>query len=412
VDISPYVAERDREAVQRICQEAGWLDPEDLDSAEGIDLYLQCGRALVARFEEKAESLAAAAPGTLQYLGAELPFSGITTVATSHVARRKGLATRLTARLVALEATEGALVSWLGVFDQGYYDRIGFGSGTYDHRVALNPRELSVPVPNRRPCRLTKDHGAEMHACRMRRWKRHGALTFAPAEMTRGAVLRTPNGFGLGFRDGPQGQLSHHLWCRPDDMRQGPYRIPWMAYQTGGQLLELLGVLKSLGDQVQLITLCEPPDVQLQDLVARPFRSYEASVDSRFATGIQSFASWQARICDVSGCLQQTHLCCDTLRFNLVLDDPIAGYLDESMPWPGTGGEYVVSLGRSSGAERASDPTLPTLTASVNAFTRLWLGVRPATGLAVTDQLHGPPELLERLDAAFRLPVPKWDWPF
>ena len=146
--------------------------------------------------------------------------------------------------------------------------------------------------------------------------------------------------------------------------------------------------------------------------MAHPFRSYEASVNSRFATGIQSFALWQARICDLSGCLQQTHLCCDTLRFNLVLDDPISRYLDENMPWPGTGGQYVVTLGRSSAAERGAERALPTLTASVSAFTRMWLGVRPATGLGVTDQLQAPPELLERLDAAFRFPVPKWDWPF
>ena len=47
-------------------------------------------------------------------------------------------------------------------------------------------------------------------------------------------------------------------------------------------------------------------------------------------------------------------------------------------------------------------PTRPTLTATVNAFTRLWLGVRPATGLAVTDDLSGPPELLQQLDQLAR----------
>ncbi len=42
----------------------------------------------------------------------------------------------------------------------------------------------------------------------------------------------------------------------------------------------------------------------------------------------------------------------------------------------------------------------------------MWLGVRPATGLAVTDNLAGPHELLERLDAVLRLPDPKPDWDF
>ncbi|NQT88677.1 hypothetical protein HQ560_18065 [bacterium] len=56
--------------------------------------------------------------------------------------------------------------------------------------------------------------------------------------------------------------------------------------------------------------------------------------------------------------------------------------------------------------------SLPTLDATVNAFSRLWLGVRPASGLAVTDQLSGPPELLAALDAILRLPTPQPDWMF
>ena len=72
----------------------------------------------------------------------------------------------------------------------------------------------------------------------------------------------------------------------------------------------------------------------------------------------------------------------------------------------------MVTLGPASGAEPGLDPALPTLTASVGAFTRMWLGVRPASGLAVTDDLAGPPELLEALDWALRLPQPKPDWDF
>jgi len=38
--------------------------------------------------------------------------------------------------------------------------------------------------------------------------------------------------------------------------------------------------------------------------------------------------------------------------------------------------------------------------------------VRPATGLAVTDELEGPQELLEELAWVLRLPDPKPDWDF
>jgi hypothetical protein len=123
-------------------------------------------------------------------------------------------------------------------------------------------------------------------------------------------------------------------------------------------------------------------------------------------------AFWQMRILDLPGCLERTHLSGGGARLNLRLTDPAEQYLDGNAPWRGVGGDYVVSLGASSGAERGVDPALPTLTATVNAWTRMWLGVRPATGLAVTDDVSGPPELLQQLDGVLRLPDPKPDWDF
>jgi len=55
---------------------------------------------------------------------------------------------------------------------------------------------------------------------------------------------------------------------------------------------------------------------------------------------------------------------------------------------------------------------LPTMTASVNAFTRLWLGVRPASSLRFTDDLDAPAGLIETLDSVLRLPAPRPDWDF
>ena len=75
-------------------------------------------------------------------------------------------------------------------------------------------------------------------------------------------------------------------------------------------------------------------------------------------------------------------------------------------------GEYIVTLSPESSARPGTDPGLPTLAASVGAFTRMWLGVRPASGLAYTDDLSGPPELLSRLDRVVSLPQPKTEWDF
>ena len=60
--------------------------------------------------------------------------------------------------------------------------------------------------------------------------------------------------------------------------------------RTPAQFIELMGVLRSLGDQVHLVKLLEPAGIQLQDLLAKPFErsiisrrtEFEANVDSAF----------------------------------------------------------------------------------------------------------------------------------
>ncbi len=98
------------------------------------------------------------------------------------------------------------------------------------------------------------------------------------------------------------------------------------------------------------------------------------------------------------------------LDFNLTLHDPIAEYLPEVSPWRGLAGEYVLHLGSESCVEKGHVSGLPLLSATVGAFTRLWLGVATPTGLAVTDHLSAPPELLEDLDRLLCLPSPHIDW--
>ena len=197
------------------------------------------------------------------------------------------------------------------------------------------------------------------------------------------------------------------MWSR------GPYNIGFMVYQTGDQLHELMSLIRNLGDQVLAVKMVEPPHIQIQDLIVQPFKQRTQTQNSPFAAGMRFAAYSQARICDLPACMERTHLPTGAgVRFNLTLSDPIAAVLDETSPWRGVGGEYIVTLGPSSGAEKGHDAALPTLTATVNAFTRLWLGVRPASSLAVTDDLYGPAGLLDQLDWALLLPEPKLDWDF
>jgi hypothetical protein len=173
-----------------------------------------------------------------------------------------------------------------------------------------------------------------------------------------------------------------------------------------------MALLKNLGDQVRSVEMREPGNIQLQDLIVQPFRHGQLTEKSKYENRNRAIAYWQLRICDLAGCLAQTHLPGDEVRFNLKLNDPIEKHLAEAAPWRGISGDYVVTLGPSSGAELGADSALPTLTASVGAFTRMWMGVRPATGLSATDNLSGPPDLLDDLDQILRLPEPKLDWDF
>jgi hypothetical protein len=336
----------------------------------------------------------------------------VAAVATSRVARQRGLAGELTAAAIARDAADGAAVAGLGMFDQGFYNRLGFGTGAYVRENTFDPAALRVEPARRAPRRLTKDDWAVMHDNRMQRRLAHGSCSVVAAS-TRFETALSPHGFGLGFFDGPGGALSHHLWVAVrQDVEYGPYRVKWMAWRTREQFLELLGVLKGLGDQVHGVMMIDPPDIHMQSLLDRPFRTKRLTEEGRYAARAISLSWWQMRLCDLSACLAKTKLSGPEVSFNLALTDPVAKFLDDDAPWGGVAGEYLVTLGSSSGAERGRNEKLPTMIASVDAFTRLWLGVGPATGLAITDDLAAPVELLETLDAVLRLPAPQPDWEF
>ena len=62
--------------------------------------------------------------------------------------------------------------------------------------------------------------------------------------------------------------------------------------------------------------------------------------------------------------------------------------------------------------KKGSEKNLPTLKASVNAFTRMWYGIMPATSLVYSDGIEAPEKLLKKLDKVFILPEAHVDWGF
>ena len=401
--IRPYDPERDRDAIIRVWREVHWITSDV--QAKWAPLFMEKTRTDVAEVNGEAECQASSTDGTFRYQDEDLAMSAIVGVTTSRVARKQRLAQRVTAHRIAEDASRGAEICMLTMFEQGFYDLMGFGTGPYGHRVRFDPADLTIDRSFRVPRRLTADDWEMIHSAMVNRRLTHGGCRLYPAELLQVELNHSEKSFVLGYCDGPGGELTHFFWAS-DDEEHGPCYVYMMAYQDHDQLMELLALMKSLGDQIRLFQIVEPPDVQLQDLIRQPFRARIVSEKGPFNTLIRGDGYWQARICDLEACMAKTHLHGPATRFNLSLSDPIEKYLDAGASWRGLSGEYVVTLGPESQAEPGADPALPTLAASVGAFTRLWLGVRPATGLAVTDDLSGPPELLSALDRTLRLPVP------
>ncbi len=407
-EIRPYQASEDAAACRRVWHEAGWVDGAKNETA--FAEFVESARSLVGLVDGSPECLVNVHAGLLRYLDEDLPLACISGVATSRVARRRGLAARTTAAALAEEARAGTPVAAIGVFEQGFYNRLGFGNGPYQNWCTFDPAQLTVAPSHRAPVRVCAEDWQAVHEARLSRRRWHGTASITEPRLTHAEMLWGTESFGLGFRDAG-GNLTHLAWCSPEKPQRGPYTVEWMSFATRDQFLELLGILKAQGDQVHSMAMAEPPGLQLQDLLAQPFKGRRVTESSPHVQRMRADAYWQIRILDLRATLAQTHLS-SPVRFQLDLDDPISEHLEPAAPWRGIAGRYVVDLGDGCSVRAGEDLTLPVLHASVGAFSRLWLGVRSATSLSWTDSLAGPPTLLAALDRAFLLPSPASDWDY
>jgi predicted acetyltransferase len=403
VEIRTYDPERDFDAVLRIWKEIGWMESVE-DEKESLRHFARAANAEVALLDGEAECFVQWTPGDIVHTGTLLPFAGVTAVATSRVARKQGLASALSARALVQARDSGAAVAGLGVFDQGFYDRLGFGSAAYEHRYQFDPASLDVPVDYRPPVRIGAEDWKDVHQALLKRMRAHGTLTLSPPEMVRAELGWTSNPFGLGYRDA-DGELTHFVFG-PAKGAHGPYSVWHCAYRDGRQLLELFRLLKELSDQVASIVIMEPPEIQLQDLIRNPIRQRIRTIKSEHETVNRSLAFSQMRILDLEACVGAHTWPGPELRFDLIIDDPLDG-LDEGK---GLSGDYTVTVGDPSTITPGHTGGSAVMKASINAFTRFWFGVRPASSLAITDRLEAPPDLLANLDVAVRLPRPSFGW--
>ena len=409
--IRPY-EQSDLDHCLRIFKEVGWMEGKDHDK-DIFAAYTNEADSLVAELNGEVEVFVVTRSGNTLYQQTELPLSCVTGVVTSRVARQQGLASKVTARAIAQSATNGAAVSMLGMFDQGYYEKFGYGSTVYHRISTFNPASLRVPRLTRSPIRLSKDDAEAMHNCRCRRKRYHGSCNLDGTGETAATTLWQEderNAFGLGFKD-DGGELTHFLWIKPK-AEHGPYSVWFTGWETHEQLLELLSVLKSLSDQVHGVRMSDPPRLQMQDFLDRPLATHRARKGGEFDSAVLNQVWMQNRILDVPTCIGAMKLLGDSVSFNLALSDPIESYLEDGSEWNGVGGDWIICLGEESSATKGCDDSLPTATATVNDLSRLWFGSASAEAVALTGNFQASPELIHQIDSIVRLPEPFIDWDF
>ena len=406
--IRNYSINRDRKAVHRIWQECGWLS-DDKKEKEAFDLFLSSSNAAVYELGGAAECLVVSTPSHMQYLEQRLDYSAITGVTTSRIARNVGAASKLLAHVLARDAAAGAKVSGLGIFEQGFYNRLGYGSGNYELWIGFDPAWLVALPKARTPERLDITHWRAIHQARLRRRKAHGGLNLLPPEISKSEMLFFKNSFGLGYRRG--NKITHCVVMHCRNVENGPYSVSWMAYENYHQFRELLSLISGLGDQVRKVQMREPKGIQIQDFIKKPFQLQSITHKGQYEAGTRADAYWQMRILDLKKCIS-VMTCADELEFNLVVEDPIEQFLPKESPWKGCGGAYHVSLGEKSAMKKGPNAALETVTASIGDFTRFWVGVQSAEALNVTGRFEAPDALLRKLDRIHVVPQPAPDWDY
>ena len=401
----------DGSALQRVWREIGWSDSARTDRAM-LEFYSE-GSAGVGTINGEVECAVLIQPGTMRLDATDLPLCVVSAVTTSRIARGLSLAQKLTARQLAKGQQDGAAVAALGMFDQGFYNKMGFGTGAYVNEFSFDPALLNIDIKPRTPVRLTAEHSEQMLATLMARPRLHGSVTLNLPKTFKGELDRG-NRFGLGYCE--EDRLTHFVWMK-EKGENGPYRVEWMGYETGDGLLELLALLKSLADQIYAVWMIEPPHVQLQSMLNRPFRSQAIAKKSKFSAEQETYAWYQLRILDLAQCVEALDYVGPEVRFQLNLDDP----MDQLMQWPelaeqrtcwqSLSGSWILTLGPYAKVERGEDADLPALTCSINTLSRLFWGVARASSLVISDGLAAPAELLSALDGAFTAnPNPGWDF--
>ena len=144
MELRTFNLEKDFEDVFKIWREVGWINDEKR-KREALKYFVQAGKGKVTLLNNEVEGYVNSTPGYYQYLDQEFDLQAVTAVTISRVARKQGIASKATAEVIAKAAHNGVHLSALGMFEQGFYNKFGYGTGSYEHFISFDPDHLQIP---------------------------------------------------------------------------------------------------------------------------------------------------------------------------------------------------------------------------------------------------------------------------
>ncbi len=409
----------DINAVLGLFRKAGWVSgfkkelfADDSRSKEIVAAFLEDSYAYLACYDGIVESVAQTHQGTIQQTDTILPLCAVTAVICGYVLRKQKATSIALARVLADRAKAGDAFAMLGIFDQGFYDRLGFGTNPYEYEFYIDPRDLNVPKISRPPKEFSLDDFKAIYRSRCRAHSMHGVCTISSEAMVKGEMIfhDEKNGFVLGYTN-EEGEITHHLFANFED-EHGPGGIHWLVFQNEQQLLELLQIVKSLSDQIYSFWLLQPPQIRLQDYLHEPFRSTELTKGGKLPAKTEAYGFSQLRVLDIAQAVAATHFSGETVSLNIQIDDPIERFLENDSAWRGVGGEYVLHLGEESSISPGRHPNYESISLSVNDFSRMLHGSISPAQLCFMQKMKASEGLLKKLTRVFNLPEPHPQWLF
>lgn len=411
IAVVPYQPEAHETATLRNWKEIAWIDPDAKEKdTQVVARCLREWRTLIGLYNGSPEASSSWTPATIRIGTEDLSLCAITGVTTSRYARVEGLASRVTVAALQSGAQAGMAVAALGCFDQGFYNRFGFGNGPYIHVLRFDPATLRVDRLSRAPDRLDPEETGECHQARLRRFRMHGGVNIAAPIQTELDLFDSDNPLGVGFRN-ETGDLTHHMWLSGKDRENGPLSVGGASVSEPEQWLELLGYLRSLSSDIRLIRMPQPPGLQLSDVIHQPFRNMEVRFRGEYQMRFNMLPYYQLRILDLEAAIAALHIPGPERDLSVRISDPVAADFDSE--WPGTSGDYRLTIGSPCRIQRMERPVSdPDIRAGIGAFSRWWAGILPASSLVLTDEFHADPATCALLDRRPAMPSPLPDWDF